>query len=91
MARRVFLRLTEPGDGTEDSRRANFTNELGVDNRTRFLRNVGGLWLLQECLRAWQRDDLHALGRAGDRCGGLPRARAPASTDEFGQAIVENM
>ena len=33
------------------ARAANFTNEAGVDGRTRFLRNVGGLWLLQECLR----------------------------------------
>ena len=38
---------------TESARVANFTNELGVDNRVRFLRNVGGLWLLQECLREW--------------------------------------
>ena len=36
---------------TEAARAANFTNEGGVDGRTRFLRNVGGLWLLQECLR----------------------------------------
>ncbi|MFG2140200.1 rhamnulokinase family protein [Streptomyces sp. NPDC048650] len=39
---------------TEESRRANFTNELGVDGTVRYLRNVMGLWLLQECLRDWQ-------------------------------------
>lgn len=39
---------------TEDSRRANFTNELGVDGTVRYLRNIMGLWLLQECLRAWE-------------------------------------
>ena len=39
---------------TEDSRRANFTNEGGVDDRIRFLRNVMGLWLLQESLRTWE-------------------------------------
>jgi rhamnulokinase len=38
---------------TEASRRANFTNEGGVDGRIRFLRNVGGLWLLQESMRDW--------------------------------------
>ncbi len=38
---------------TEDSRAANFTNEAGVDGTIRYLRNVMGLWLLQECLRAW--------------------------------------
>lgn len=41
---------------TDEARAANFTNEAGVDGRTRFLRNVGGLWLLQECLREWGRD-----------------------------------
>jgi rhamnulokinase len=35
------------------SRDANFTNELGVDGTIRFLRNVMGLWLLQEALRTW--------------------------------------
>lgn len=42
---------------TEDSRRANFTNELGVDGTVRYLRNIMGLWLLQECLRAWEAED----------------------------------
>lgn len=39
---------------TPEALAANFTNEGGVDDRTRFLRNVGGLWLLQECLRTWE-------------------------------------
>jgi rhamnulokinase len=39
---------------TEESRAANFTNELGVDGTVRYLRNIMGLWLLQECLRTWQ-------------------------------------
>jgi rhamnulokinase len=38
---------------TEEARVANFTNERGVDGRIRFLRNVAGLWLLQESLRSW--------------------------------------
>lgn len=46
---------------TDAAREANFTNELGVDGRTRFLRNVGGLWLLQECLRAWRDPELDPL------------------------------
>ncbi|MFQ5805766.1 MAG: rhamnulokinase family protein [Phycisphaerae bacterium] len=33
--------------------RANFTNEAGVAGTTRFLRNVAGLWLVQECRRMW--------------------------------------
>lgn len=38
---------------TEDSRTAGFTNELGVDGTVRYLRNVMGLWLLQESQRTW--------------------------------------
>lgn len=38
---------------TEESRVANFTNELGIDGTVRYLRNVMGLWLLQETVRAW--------------------------------------
>ena len=38
---------------TEASRRANFSNETGVDGTIRYLRNVMGLWLLQECVRTW--------------------------------------
>ena len=43
---------------TEESRKANFTNEIGVDGTIRFLRNVTGLWLLQESMRAWNRADI---------------------------------
>ena len=39
---------------SEESRQANFTNEGGVDDRMRYLRNVIGLWLLQESLRTWE-------------------------------------
>lgn len=38
-------------------RAANFTNEAGLDGRTRYLRNVMGLWLLSESVRYWQRAD----------------------------------
>ena len=38
---------------TQASRLANFTNEAGIDGTIRYLRNVTGLWLLQECQREW--------------------------------------
>jgi len=44
---------------TEDSRKANFTNERGVDGTIRYLRNVMGLWLLSESMRTW---DLRGRG-----------------------------
>ncbi|HSN36281.1 MAG TPA: rhamnulokinase family protein [Arthrobacter sp.] len=48
----VGVELTHPVL-SEAGRRANFTNERGVDGTIRYLRNVGGLWLLSECQRAW--------------------------------------
>lgn len=36
-----------------DALAANFSNEGGVGGRTRFLRNIAGLWLLQQCRREW--------------------------------------
>ena len=48
----VGMELAEPVL-TEPGRAANFTNEAGIDGTVRYLRNVMGLWLLQESLRAW--------------------------------------
>lgn len=38
---------------SEEARAANFTNELGVDGTVRFLANIMGMWVQQECLREW--------------------------------------
>ena len=44
-----------------ESREANFTNELGIDDTVRYLRNIMGLWLLQECMREWGVTDVEPL------------------------------
>lgn len=51
--------------------RLNFTNEGGVGGTIRVLKNITGLWLLQECRRAWSQqgknygwDELIRLGDA---------------------------
>ena len=31
-----------------------FTNEFGVDGSIRYLKNISGLWIVQECRREWQ-------------------------------------
>ena len=51
---------------TDAAREANLTNERGVDGTTRLLKNVMGLWLEQECARAWDAGfaDLHAQAAA---------------------------
>lgn len=38
---------------SEASRAANFTNELGVDSTIRYLKNIMGMWIQQECIRQW--------------------------------------
>jgi rhamnulokinase len=50
---------------------ANFTNELGLDGTVRYLRNIMGLWLLQECLREWGDPPLEPLLRAAAAEPGL--------------------
>ncbi|MDN3496448.1 rhamnulokinase family protein [Planococcus sp. APC 4015] len=40
---------------TPESLAANFTNEGGVDGRTRLLHNIMGLWVLSEAVRTWER------------------------------------
>lgn len=36
------------------SREMNFTNEIGVEGKVRLLKNIMGMWPLQECRRAWE-------------------------------------
>src|SRR5262249_23554199 len=61
-----------------DALAANLTNESGVDGTFRVLRNVMGLWLLQECRRAWARagrewsyEELMAMAEAAPPFGPL--------------------
>lgn len=37
-----------------ESAQLNFTNEGGIEGTTRFLKNITGLWLLEECRRMWK-------------------------------------
>jgi rhamnulokinase len=41
---------------TEEARLSGFGNELGVEGTVRFLKNISGLWLIQECRRQWALD-----------------------------------
>jgi rhamnulokinase len=43
---------------SEKVRERNFTNEAGYRGTTRFLKNIVGLWLLQESRREWARQGL---------------------------------
>ena len=39
---------------TEEARKAQFTNEGGVDGKIRFLQNITGLWILQRLMSEWK-------------------------------------
>ncbi|GHF37362.1 rhamnulokinase [Deinococcus metalli] len=56
---------------TDAARALNLTNEAGIGGTTRLLKNVMGLWIVQECRRAWNADfaELYA-GAAALPAGG---------------------
>ncbi|WP_037571374.1 rhamnulokinase [Phaeacidiphilus oryzae] len=62
------------------ARAANFTNERGVDGTIRFLRNIMGMWLLEECRRTWARE-----GRDAEH----PRLIAEAEAAEPFAAVID--
>lgn len=40
---------------SETSFRNNFTNEGGIEGTTRFLKNITGMWLLEQCRKEWEK------------------------------------
>jgi len=39
---------------TDESYEMNFTNEGGIDGTIRFLKNITGMWLLEQCRKEWE-------------------------------------
>ncbi|MGN7251589.1 rhamnulokinase [Arthrobacter sp. SAFR-014] len=77
---------------TEASRAANFTNERGVDGTTRYLRNVGGLWLLSECQRTWAGAGYRpAIGDLLDAAAALPPGGPRINPDDPAFIAPDNM
>jgi rhamnulokinase len=73
-------------------RRYNFTNEGGAGGTTRFLKNIMGLWLVQECRRAWERagrdypyDELMRLAASASPFAGI------VDPDDAGFILPPNM
>ncbi|HEY3320435.1 MAG TPA: rhamnulokinase family protein [Planctomycetota bacterium] len=67
----------------EKSRQYNFTNEIGVGHSVRFLKNIIGLWVLQECRRAWEKAgqtyDYAQLAGLAEKAPALQRFINPAA------------
>jgi rhamnulokinase len=85
---------------TPDCLARNFTNEAGVGGTTRLLKNVCGLWLVQQCRAAWRRsgrdrswDELTALAAEAPPLATLvdpdqPALVAPADMPEAIRALA---
>lgn len=42
---------------SEKALKYNYTNEGGINGTIRFLKNITGLWLIQECKKIWEKDN----------------------------------
>lgn len=61
------IEVTEPIINAE-TYKLNFTNEGGVDGTIRFLKNICGMWLLEQCRKEWSSGMAYAdlIGQAMD-------------------------
>jgi len=67
---------------TERAREMGFTNEGGCAGKTLLMRNITGLWILQECVRQWERE--------GKKCGWSEIIAAAKESAAFRQVILPN-
>jgi len=75
--------VLERPSASEEARRMNFTNLGGVDGRICFLKNVNGMWLIEQCREAWAKAGeawtVGELVRASER---LPRPDVLIDVDD---------
>ncbi|MFH1676344.1 MAG: rhamnulokinase family protein, partial [bacterium] len=83
---------------TESARNANFTNEGGVNGKIRFLKNVTGLWLIEELRRSWAHDgkkiDFDSINYEAEKAIPFrslinPNHQSFISPDDMPKAIVD--
>ena len=84
----------------EESTRLNFTNEGGIDGTTRFLKNITGMWLLEQSRKVWASAgrtytyaQLEAMAQSEAAFPGRinpddPRFAAPADMVEEIEAVI---
>ena len=68
---------------SEAARAANYTNEGCVDGSIRFLKNIMGLWMIQECKREWdRRSDAVDFAELVEMAMGAPAFKAIINVDD---------
>jgi rhamnulokinase len=69
---------------TREAMHENFTNEAGAAGRIRFLKNIAGLWILQECRRQWTAERLDLSYEAVTHlAAAAPPLRSVIDVDQF--------
>ena len=67
---------------TREALDRNFTNEGGVSGTIRFLKNVTGLWLVQQCRKAWEGAEALSYDDLARLAGEAPAFRALIDPDD---------
>ncbi|MEJ5366855.1 MAG: rhamnulokinase family protein [Bryobacteraceae bacterium] len=68
----------------EKSLEMNLTNEIGVEGRVRLLKNIAGLWIVQECRRQWLLEGKeYSYAELTEMAAGAPPFVAVIDPDQF--------
>lgn len=62
----------------------NFTNEGGVKGTIRFLKNIMGLWLIQQCKKSWDPEHTYSYGELAQVALEAPRFKVAVDPDFSG-------
>jgi rhamnulokinase len=76
---------------SEESFKYLFTNEGGVGKTTRYLKNITGLWLLQECKKVWDKEEVISYSEIINRCKKAKAFRSIVDPDDPMFSNPENM
>jgi rhamnulokinase len=76
----------------EETFALNFTNEGGVEGTTRFLKNITGMWLLEQCLKEWKKEGItYAYEKLVQMADTVPAFQSLLDTDHASFANPASM
>jgi rhamnulokinase len=77
---------------TEDTFRMNFTNEGGIEGSIRFLKNISGMWLLEQCKKEWEMEgNTYSYTEIVALSNSVPAFRSLIDPDDSGFDNPESM
>lgn len=76
----------------EETAKLNFTNEGGVAGTTRFLKNITGMWLLEQCLKEWKKEGItYAYEKLVQMADSVPAFESVIDPDQISFANPDSM